>query len=773
MKQKTLLLTKAFVALVAMLFSVNAFAQEIRPYTATLKNTSVDRWTSEIILDVVTNSGAGAIDVATLAPGDVIVENGVGDFVDVVNVTRTAYNATTKVSTLKVEIKPIVDCGTEYAGDNTPGAYLLTFKQGTLKLGSAVENEKFSVLLNVAEDPEVKWSIKQVIPTLLLTDGTIFDYVITAESESASMPTEVFGRTYDGSNKGLAAYNARLEIVAANSTLLADLAGSSVDNKINGTATLTAAQTEAFEITIPAGAYKTATTECPELKLTVKVADYATFKMIPAPGYNNFDETPAELGEYYVQILLNDEPLESTYIGTIPTAANYSSLMATEAASVSGAMIPRIFPVVTPVAGKVGIYHLAFKKVDAGALVDAKIDLTSNSDYLVTFPKITLTNADTTLVNKNVMTTPLTLAVNTDFTFYDTKTKVTAAEELHNVTYQNLTYKRTIPNAYAQPLAVPFDIKAADVAETYSLARLTSVVEEEGVTKFMFTTLKEGETAHALMPYLIKAKKSAGDLEVVLPNTKVTKPAVEYVYTQADADLYNSGLTGAVSTSDKNPNSPIYYTAADAAAYNILLPGAVQYTEVGVKYDPRDGNKFVDNADVDSYNATLPGAKTTASVAGYNNYTAAQAAAKNATLDGARAAGYVEAAYEDVTVYSETTWFGYDFMVHTASAPINPQYFYAYDYGYKALNKNAQFLNVASDATLPAWRWYIGGYKKSAFGPANYIKAEVYIDGEEDATAIDAVNEMIKSGDIYNVNGQKVAAPAKGINIINGKKVLK
>ena len=45
-------------------------------------------------------------------------------------------------------------------------------------------------------------------------------------------------------------------------------------------------------------------------------------------------------------------------------------------------------------------------------------------------------------------------------------------------------------------------------------------------------------------------------------------------YSQAEADTYNAGLTGAVSTSDVDPTTATNYTALTAAAYNEALPGA-------------------------------------------------------------------------------------------------------------------------------------------------------------------------------------------------------
>ena len=43
---------------------------------------------------------------------------------------------------------------------------------------------------------------------------------------------------------------------------------------------------------------------------------------------------------------------------------------------------------------------------------------------------------------------------------------------------------------------------------------------------------------------------------------------------------------------------------------------------------------------------------------------------------------------------------------------------------------------------------------------------------DSDADAIDGINGEIRSGVIYNIAGQRLQRPVRGINIINGKKVL-
>lgn len=778
MNKKSLLLTKAILALVAMMFCVNVSAQEYRAFSRTSTGpVNINRFTKEITLGLKTNSGKYEITGST----SVFVENGIGETKSISAITTTDYNTETGVSTLKVEFTSIFDSPFT---EKEPGSYLLTFPQGSLAAnGGAILNEKFSVLLNVTEDPAINWSIDQV--GYLLADDGSFDYVITATSEGMPNPyLQVRGRTYTGSNNGPANYNARQEIItdADNAAYITDIVAGYTDyNKVYGTGVLVAPQAEAFTIKVPAGAYKTETgVPNPELTLTVNVVDLVNLKIQGAPGYNNFgSELPSELGEYYVQILNGTEPLNVKYMGNVweYDAENniiYEPASVYEAASVSGATITRIYPEVTVEDAAKGIFKLTFVKNDGGKMVATRIAIDSNSDYLVTFPKKTIADADVTLANANNLSTPITLGVDTDFEFFDTSAKVTTVEELHNLTYNNLTYNRSVPNAYAQPLVTPFDIKAADVKDDFSIARLTAVTEDDETgTTFHFTTLKETETAHALMPYLLKSKGEK-EISVTLPNTTVVKPSSSYVYDASYADWYNSNLDGAVSAGDPIPGQFVKVTAADAAAFNILLPGAVQYSEVGITIYPasKGGTNapFADTDEIDAYNATLDGAK----IAGVTDtdvpakYDAAGAAAYNATLEGARAAGYEEANAEYPSVDSRTIYDSYYFMIHTSKTPINPAYS-SLD-AIKALNKTAQFIPVSATAVLPAWRWYMGVYDRG-YRP-NYSKIRVVIDGEEDATAIEAVKEMMNDDAIYNVSGQRVDAPVKGVNIINGKKVL-
>ena len=59
----------------------------------------------------------------------------------------------------------------------------------------------------------------------------------------------------------------------------------------------------------------------------------------------------------------------------------------------------------------------------------------------------------------------------------------------------------------------------------------------------------------------------------------------------------------------------------------------------------------------------------------------------------------------------------------------------------------------------------------TAYLPADIAGARAFY-GFGDATAISAVKTVKVDGEVYNLNGQRVAAPQKGLYIVNGKKVI-
>ena len=73
----------------------------------------------------------------------------------------------------------------------------------------------------------------------------------------------------------------------------------------------------------------------------------------------------------------------------------------------------------------------------------------------------------------------------------------------------------------------------------------------------------------------------------------------------------------------------------------------------------------------------------------------------------------------------------------------------------------------ATTGTIKAGKAYL----ESAFGVKGFIFAEDEAIGE--ATGIANVEKTVENGAIYNLAGQRISKMQKGINIINGKKILK
>ena len=91
--------------------------------------------------------------------------------------------------------------------------------------------------------------------------------------------------------------------------------------------------------------------------------------------------------------------------------------------------------------------------------------------------------------------------------------------------------------------------------------------------------------------------------------------------------------------------------------------------------------------------------------------------------------------------------------------------------------KGGKFIKIQQDdesVKMPANRAYLP-LLTSAISGSNAKEIMLYWDDEE-ATGIEIMrnveNEIMRNGKIYNLNGQKLSAPQKGINIINGRKVI-
>ena len=88
--------------------------------------------------------------------------------------------------------------------------------------------------------------------------------------------------------------------------------------------------------------------------------------------------------------------------------------------------------------------------------------------------------------------------------------------------------------------------------------------------------------------------------------------------------------------------------------------------------------------------------------------------------------------------------------------------------------KGGKFIKIAdNNASMPANRAYLP-LLTSAISGSNAKEIMLYWDDEE-ATGIESLTpgqSPMGEGSIYNLNGQKLSAPQKGINIINGRKVI-
>ena len=90
------------------------------------------------------------------------------------------------------------------------------------------------------------------------------------------------------------------------------------------------------------------------------------------------------------------------------------------------------------------------------------------------------------------------------------------------------------------------------------------------------------------------------------------------------------------------------------------------------------------------------------------------------------------------------------------------------DYILNVVNGGAGFYKAGSFTTLGAHKAYI----PAAVGGS--VKGFT-ISLDDDATAIEMVNgqSSMVNGSIYNLAGQRLSKIQKGINIVNGKKILK
>ena len=80
--------------------------------------------------------------------------------------------------------------------------------------------------------------------------------------------------------------------------------------------------------------------------------------------------------------------------------------------------------------------------------------------------------------------------------------------------------------------------------------------------------------------------------------------------------------------------------------------------------------------------------------------------------------------------------------------------------------QNGEFHLVTAASSIPAGKAYLLASDVPSPDPARSLNFTF------DATAIKAVEGEIQNGEFYNVAGQRVAAPTKGLYIVNGKKIV-
>ena len=790
MKQKTLLLTKAFVALVAMLFSVNAFAQETRAYEYKLVKSAdrvFDRWTQKIRIAVRDNSGNK--EVENIVPTAGYVEDGASDAKDHATIVASSqtYNSTTGWNEMDVEIIPIINSG----NFNDPDTYLLTFPKGTFKTATT-QNEKFSIFLPIGEDPEVVYTATQT--NTMVEPDLQFSFEVTAaykDGKQHDMPIEVRARLTD-SYPFTATRNA---VITANAELLEAGIGSYHSHAFHDLQFKAMPENNVTTLTIPAGTLRTGNNNVIEtsvqkedITVDIKATLLADMKMVNAhefdAQYNTASETQDAIEVYYVQIQDKDgAPINVKYVSTLKyadgaevgdavTSALESAFAAASApglaANATGAA-NHVYPIVTVADAANGILKCEFVKIEAGKIVKTSIDL--GSDYLLTFPVKTVETSDDNFINKKKLSLPLIVTVDTDLDFYDTSDEVTKKSELKTgITYENLTYHRTLSNDKVKALSVPFDVEASKAsAKGLTIARINTVIEEEGTTKFYFTALKDDEIAYANKPYIIRgSNKVEQTYDIELQNKAITMPVAAtpaVVYNATTAIAKNATLDGAWTTSMKNPASGSNYTDIEVRTINDALPGNV--TTANWNYATAN---YYTTTEAEEYNDNLPHAVSTSmkNPSTLVPYTAAECETHNAGLPGAVKAGDIETdAVDGISVACSTTSYIFKFFSHAEAGKVAGKFY--------ALTGNGA-LKQAEDRELGDWRWYMTLDKKSdVYTPYNYIK--VYVDDElveeGEATAISETIFGEEAKSIFNLNGQKVAAPVKGINIINGKKVLK
>ena len=90
---------------------------------------------------------------------------------------------------------------------------------------------------------------------------------------------------------------------------------------------------------------------------------------------------------------------------------------------------------------------------------------------------------------------------------------------------------------------------------------------------------------------------------------------------------------------------------------------------------------------------------------------------------------------------------------------------------YNYILQNGQFKKAAAGGHLKANRAYLHtSYDVTSAGARDYL--EFSFEGEEETTGVNEVTTTNRSNEYFNLAGQRVAQPTKGLYIVNGRKVI-
>lgn len=265
--------------------------------------------------------------------------------------------------------------------------------------------------------------------------------------------------------------------------------------------------------------------------------------------------------------------------------------------------------------------------------VDGEYDFLPTGDYKLVIPAGAIEGKNTTNYND------LEVDVKVIYEFVDSRTgvvddkdndlvstvaDVNAETKVHNA----MIYTRNFKNTQLQMLAVPFNIKQADVKEYFTIYRIDFARFDEATGKSALNCVKLGddEIAYANRPYLIKAK-SEGLVGIKLRNTEVVEPVenddiqcsttkTTFFFNTTTEDKEGKFLTkiseGDFGTATELPAWRWYITSADKEIDYIKL-------FVNGLADDADGIDFVEAAEGDNLIYNVAGQKLNTAAKGKVN----------------------------------------------------------------------------------------------------------------------------------------------------------